>query len=131
MASDCKERIFRINKRGLKKPFKENIKEYKYFKLAGFNDSADSGDNHGRFFEFVYTIVGYSLLEFLLHNDRRKLNYCEECHKFYISKSVRKQRFCSKKCRLTWHNRIRIESGEHRDYKRKKRKEGAKESYYG
>jgi len=72
-----------------------------------------------------------SLVDFLLDNDRRKLKYCDECENFFISKTIRASRFCSDKCRLAWHNRKRIESGEHRDYKRKKRKEGAKESYYG
>lgn len=132
LAGSCTERWFDINKTGLKKPFKEDIKESWYFMPAGFTISPDNGgENHGRFFEFVYAIVGYSLLEFLLHNDRRKLNYCDECDNVYISKSIRKQRFCSDRCRLAWHNRKRIKSGEHAKYKRKKRMEGAKESYYG
>jgi NAD-dependent dihydropyrimidine dehydrogenase PreA subunit len=80
---------------------------------------------------FLGGIISYSLGEFLLNNDRKKLNPCDECHKFYISKSIRKQRFCSDKCRLAWHNRKRIKSGEHAKYKRRKRIEGAKESYYG
>jgi hypothetical protein len=73
----------------------------------------------------------YSLTEFLLQNDRRKLKFCDGCYKFYISKTIRNQRFCSSKCRMKFHNQRRIESGEHREYKRKKRMEGAKESYYG
>lgn len=72
-----------------------------------------------------------SLVDFLLDNDRKKLKYCDECEKFFISKTIRTSRFCSDKCRLSWHNRKRIESGEHREYKRRKRMEGAKESYYG
>jgi len=72
-----------------------------------------------------------SLVDFLLNNDRRKLKYCDECENFFISKTIRISRFCSDKCRRAWHNRKRIESGEHREYKRKKRMEGAKESYYG
>jgi len=84
---------------------------------------------------YVDTIIDFlfseSLVGFLLTNDRRKLKYCQECNKFYISKGVRPAKFCSDKCRLKHHNRKRIESGEAREYKRKKRMEGAKESYYG
>ena len=76
-------------------------------------------------------IVKTSLVCFLITNDRRKLKYCQECNKFYTSKSVHPAKFCSDKCRMAYNNRKRIESGEAREYKRKKRMEGAKESYYG
>jgi hypothetical protein len=57
---------------------------------------------------------------------------CETCKAFYIPKRRSPtKRFCSTKCKQDWHNRKRIESGEHREYKRRKRKEGAPESYYG
>jgi hypothetical protein len=92
--------------------------------------------NHGSYREnfssiFFDSSVAFSLAEFLLHKDRRRLKYCDECEKFFVSKSIRPSRFCSDKCRLAWHNLKRIESGEAREYKRKKRAEGAKESYYG
>ena len=84
-----------------------------------------------RFADTLESLVGYSLTEFLLHNDVRKLNRCQECREFYVSRTVRPSKFCSPKCRLGFHNRKRIESGEHREYKRKKRERGAKPSYYG
>ena len=60
------------------------------------------------------------------------IRQCDECEKYFISKTVRKQRFCpGNKCRMSYHNRKRIRSGEAKEYKRKKRKEGARESYYG
>jgi hypothetical protein len=77
-------------------------------------------------------VLAYCAAEFLktLRN-RKRIHRCEECSKFSISKTAREQRFCCDKCRLRYHNRRRIESGEARKYKAKKRIAGAKESYYG
>jgi hypothetical protein len=80
---------------------------------------------------FLETIVIYGLVEWLMANDRRKLMRCEECSRFHAKKTIRPAKYCSDKCRLAKHNRDRIQSGKNREYKRKKRKEGAKESYYG
>ena len=84
-----------------------------------------------RFNTFMQSIVHFSLAEFLFNGDWRKLRRCEECGDFYISKTRGYSKYCSSKCRMKYHNRRRIESGEARKYKRRKRKEGAKESYYG
>ena len=83
------------------------------------------------FIQWLSGLVGYSLSEFLLNNDLKKLHRCQECSTFFVAKTVRPTKYCSDKCRLTFHNRRRIESGEARAYKRRKRQEGAKPSYYG
>ena len=76
--------------------------------------------------------LAYCLVKHILADEKREyVRKCEECKRFYISKTRRERKFCSDKCRLKLHNRERIKSGEHAAYKRKKRKEGAKESYYG
>jgi len=76
--------------------------------------------------------LAYCLIEFLIpEENRRYINKCRKCQKFYVSKTIRPSKFCSDKCRLAWHNRKRIVSGKAAEYKRRKRKEGAKESYYG
>ncbi len=115
--------------------FKETMKEgtfYNCHSLHQYEEASDGGFVKTLFTRvFFYSFAIYSLVEFLLHNDRRKLKLCDECTKFYISKTIRPSRFCSDKCRLAWNNRKRIESGEAREYKRRKRAEGAKESYYG
>lgn len=59
------------------------------------------------------------------------LHNCQNCENLYFPKTKRKSKYCSDKCRLAFHNRKRIKSGIAKDYKRKKRREGAKESYYG
>ena len=46
---------------------------------------------------------------------------CEWCINYYPANTLNKnQRFCSDKCRQDWHNRKRIESGEHARYKRER-----------
>jgi len=68
---------------------------------------------------------------FLTPRSIKRIQQCVYCKQFFLKTRLNSQKFCSDKCRLTWHNRRRIESGKAREYKRKKRAEGAKESYYG
>jgi len=76
------------------------------------------------FNKFLVSVVGYSLFKFLLEKDRRQLKICEECNKFYITKTLRKSKFCSDRCRLALNNRERIRSGKAKEYKRKRYREG-------
>ena len=81
---------------------------------------------------YVLGTLLYSLGKFLISKENVKLiRKCMNCRKFYLAKTARPSKFCSSNCRLAWHNRKRIKSGEARKYKAKKRREGAKESYYG
>lgn len=53
-----------------------------------------------RFFGLIFyqSFAAYSLAEFLIHNDRRKLKKCPYCEGFYIAKDIKRQRCYSKKC---------------------------------
>jgi hypothetical protein len=62
---------------------------------------------------------------------RNLIRKCNNCLNFYMVQRNLKSKWCSNKCRLEHHNKKRIESGAHAAYKRRKRAEGAKESYYG
>ena len=76
--------------------------------------------------------IDYFMVEFITpFNNISRFHICKNCNKYFISRTKRKTKFCSKKCRQSWNNKERIKSGEHAAYKRKKRLEGAKESYYG
>jgi hypothetical protein len=80
----------------------------------------------------AFRAISFLLIKFLmLPNSTKLIHQCDECREIYISITIKSRRFCSDKCRLSYHNRKRIESGEAKEYKRKKRMEGAKESYYG
>ncbi|MBN1932311.1 MAG: hypothetical protein JW786_11970 [Desulfobacterales bacterium] len=84
--------------------------------------------------EYYCQPISYCLINFLKNRDNLKLLHkCQNCGKFYISKTLRESIFChGDKCRLAFHNRRRIESGENREYKRKKREsKESKLSYFG
>ena len=88
--------------------------------------------DHGFWETLLRQHLAYFFIEYLKsENSVQCLRQCKECNKFFVSKTKRPQKYCSDKCRLSHHNKKRIESGEHAAYKRKKRKEGARESYYG
>jgi hypothetical protein len=66
-------------------------------RYASFIDSDDRGGLAFRrlFFDFM---VGFSLTEFLLNNDRRKIKNCPYCKKFFIAKDVKRVRCYSREC---------------------------------
>jgi hypothetical protein len=105
-----------------------------FFKEAEFIN-LDSGPNvkNDDWPRPYLAVILYFFFEFLKISENKKLiHHCDECENYFISKTARKQRFCpGNKCRMSYHNRNRIRSGEAKEYKQKKRREGAKDSYYG
>ncbi len=100
-----------------------SINENNYLKIESIR-----GWGHTLQSELAYVIVRY----FFDSQSRKFLRKCEECRKFYVSKTLARSKYCTAKCRLAFHNRKRIESGEHARYKReRKNKEKATASYYG
>jgi len=73
----------------------------------------------------------YYFVQFLREYGPSRIKQCNKCSKFFVPKADREAAYCSSQCRLAYHNKKRIESGENREYKERKRREGAKESYYG
>lgn len=84
----------------------------------------------GRNWSFVYKdlasyILCFCMVEFLRdHENINRLNKCTRCGQYFIQLKKGKKIFCSDKCRLAFHNRKRIESGEHAKYKREGRRKG-------
>jgi predicted RNA-binding Zn ribbon-like protein len=75
----------------------------------------------------IYAVpICYSAVQFLRSPRNRKLiHQCTECGKYFISETVRAQRFCpGGTCKDAYHNRRRIESGEARRYKRMRHAQG-------
>ena len=108
-ASQCVIWNTDINKNISNKPFNENLIEVFGFTLHGLIECPDRSDHEGRLSEFVNGLVGYSLTNFLLKNDRRKIKKCQKCDIYYLSKTTRQSIYCSDKCRRDFHNRQRIE----------------------
>jgi len=77
--------------------------------------------------------IAHAVVSFLLSNkdNVRLIHKCRWCGRYFLAKTKRLGVFfCSKKCRLTWHNNARIQSGKAKEYKKRKRREGARETYY-
>jgi len=76
-----------------KSHFKENLNPFITYKPK----IIDSGVFKDAFRSiFIDDIVAYSLCEYLLNNDRRKLKLCEQCNKFFIASKVDARiKFCS------------------------------------
>ncbi len=75
--------------------------------------------------DVIKPVVFWDIREFFSHEE--KLLYfhiCETCQRVFISKSRRKQRFCSDWCRYYFHNRKAIRTGKHAKYMRQKRAAG-------
>lgn len=78
-------------------------------------------------------VLAYCIISFLeLERSRKLIHRCKMCNVFFIPQRIGNNKFCpGKNCRRDFHNRNRIKSGEAKEYKRKKRAEGAPKSYYG
>ena len=82
---------------------------------------------------FLNAIASYSLLEFLTQDERNRerLKICHRCGLLYVKSRHRNdQRFCSEECRKYSNNHKPGAKEKLNELKRKKRKQGAKQSYY-
>lgn len=79
--------------------FKYNLEGSKVFVLS-FNDFVNGpmGNSYQAFNDFFYALASYSLSEFLLSNDRRKIKLCPYCERFFIAKDIKRKRCYSESC---------------------------------
>jgi hypothetical protein len=117
------EKNYKINKESLGNKLQIGDKIGKGFSLGNYFDKAykymgtkvvvnDNGklekvdflDSKGlsNFNEFLVSIVGFSLAEFLLKKDRRKLKKCPFCNKFYIADDIRQKKCKSDDCKKAY-----------------------------
>lgn len=86
------------------KPLRERLISVKELFLS-FDDFADSplGNSYHVLNNFIFAIASYSLTEFLVANDRRKLKFCPYCEKFFIAKDIKRKNCCySNDCIRKW-----------------------------
>ena len=91
-------------------------------------------------------ILTYCVIQFFkVERNVKLIHKCEyeKCGLYFVAKRVKKKgeggiRFCSDKCRYNFHNKLKVESGEIKEFKRTKREEKDPEkkkdiplSYYG
>lgn len=97
---------FGIDDASAKTPFREKItRDPFYTPTDRFTLDRD-------FEAFLYDVAKYSLLEFLIHYDRRKLKKCPYCLNFFIAKDIKRQRCYSAECRKAFE---RIKKQKQRD----------------
>jgi hypothetical protein len=61
------------------------------------------GNSYHTFNNFIFSLASYSLTEFLISNDRRKLKFCPYCEKFFIAKDIKRKHRCySQNCMKKW-----------------------------
>ncbi len=61
------------------------------------------GNSYHTFNNFIFSLASYSLTEFLISNDRRKLKFCPYCEMFFIAKDTKRKHSCySNDCIRKW-----------------------------
>lgn len=93
--------ISKVNNRG---PFKDELLVHKKYTMD-YNSFAQSvyGNSHQVFNIYIFGVASFSLTEFLLQNDRRKIKICPYCSKFYIAKDIKRKNRCySDDCRKAY-----------------------------
>ena len=59
--------------------------------------------SHHAFNIFIFSLASYSLTEFIISNDRRKLKFCPYCKRFFIAKDIKRKHRCySQNCMKKW-----------------------------
>jgi len=71
--------------------FKTILKEKRHFVIPGTSILEHRNTGHGKdiFNSFIRNIVAFSIIGFLLDNDRRRLKYCSVCDDFFVAKDIK------------------------------------------
>jgi hypothetical protein len=90
-AYDCVEtKVFSLN---------NNIVKFEHFAMTNLFDGQRSiYPQDMRFNNFLISVVSYSLVEFLMKNNFKKLKICPFCNNFFIAGNIRRTRCYSKEC---------------------------------
>lgn len=68
------------------------VKKDKFIDISKFNiPSTDELDLGKIFNSFLFSLAGYSLSNFLISTNRRKLKHCSSCKKFFIAKDTKRK----------------------------------------
>ncbi|MEN6373680.1 MAG: hypothetical protein ABFD75_02725 [Smithella sp.] len=75
------------------------VKKDNFIDISKFiNPGTEEWDLGRRFTHFLFSLAGYSLINFLIKTDRRKLKKCPICNKFFIAEDTKRQRCYNKAC---------------------------------
>jgi hypothetical protein len=79
--------------------FKKSLRRYVSFDTLKHFGKNDFDHNQYAFSSFLMIFVGYSLTEFLINNDRRKLKKCPYCDQYFIANNIRRKKCYSDDCK--------------------------------
>jgi len=85
-----------IIEEGNNKPFRQVLKSSKTI-FPIFYEYCNNlllGNSYHTFNKFIFSLASYSLTEFLVANDRRKLKFCPYCENFFIAKDIKRKHSC-------------------------------------
>jgi hypothetical protein len=99
--------IEEINSKNIKsegKPFRQSLGSVKtIFPIFYEFSNSPLGNSYHVLNNLIFAIASYSLTEFLVANDRRKLKYCPYCERFFIAKDIKRKHSCySNDCIRKW-----------------------------
>jgi len=89
--SPFNRRFFIVPNSNRKLPFKETVEQVNWLVYE-----------RNEFNSYILQVAGYTLADFLMNNDRRKLKKCPYCKTFFIAKDIRRQRCYSDDCRKAY-----------------------------
>lgn len=78
-------------------PFKQKLTKVITLECGSLLGPGRDGNYKFAFQDFLNKFISYSLTEFLINNDRRKLKRCPVCNTFFLAGNIRKVH-CSKEC---------------------------------
>ena len=86
------------------KPFRQSLGSVKtIFPIFYEFSNSPLGNSYHTFNNFIFSLASYSLTEFLISNDRRKLKFCPYCERFFIAKDIKRKHSCySSDCIRKW-----------------------------
>lgn len=66
-------------------------------------------------------LLHFALARFLSGLEPRRLKKCPNCARLFLLDALNRKRFCTDSCRTTFHNRVRVETGQQALYMRRRR----------
>jgi len=98
------EEINSINIENEGKAFRQSLGSVKtIFPIFYEFSNGPLGNSYHVLNNFIFAIASYSLTEFLVANDRRKLKFCPYCERFFIAKDIKRKHSCySNDCIRKW-----------------------------
>jgi hypothetical protein len=104
---ECTKSVIGLAKSDRHPQFKTILKEDKIFRVPDVSILEEGKVYPGKdiFNSFIQKMAAFSLIGFLVANDRRRLKHCQFCDKFFIAEDIRRKMCYSADCRRGYHKK--------------------------